>query len=219
MCTQKTVVGYKGKGKLIAFEGIDRAGKSSIIKRLPDLLDGCNVPIAICGEFQSPFAPIMRDLLHGGSSPFLKTFLFAADRAWTYERDCLPALKRGELVLWDRYVDSAIVYRSVEFSRSPSDIDIDLDFVKDINRLFVRPDLTICIDITAETSQERARLAGTGEPYSPEFLENVRTEYLRVASTEEYVIINGERPLDAVVSEVGQVIRQRFEELFCDSHR
>jgi len=212
MCTQKAVVSYKGK--LIAFEGIDRAGKSSVIRRLPDLLSGCNVPIVLCGEFQSPFTPIIRDLVHRGSSPFLKTFLFAADRAWTYERECLPALKRGELVLWDRYVDSAIVYRSVEFSRSPSDIDIDLDFVKDINRLFVRPDLTIYIDITVEISKERARLAGTREPYSPEFLENVRAEYLKVASLEEYVIINGERPLDVVVSEVGQVIRQRFGELF-----
>jgi dTMP kinase len=212
MCAQKAAVGYKGK--LIAFEGIDRAGKSSIIKRLPDLLSGCNVPIVVCGEFQSPFAPIIRDLVHRGSSPFLKTFLFAADRAWAYERECLPALKRGELVLWDRYVDSAVVYRTVEFSRSPSDIDIDLDFVKDINRLFVRPVLTIYIDVTVETSRERARLAGTRKPYSPEFLENVRAEYRKVASMEEYVIINSERPLDAVVAEVGQVIRQRFKEVF-----
>lgn len=210
MCAEKAAVGHTGK--LVAFEGIDRAGKSSIIECLPDLLSDCNVSIVICGEFQSPIACIIHDLVHKGSSAFLKTFLFAADRAWAYEMKCLPALKSGELVLWDRYVDSAKAYRAVEFSKSRS--EINLDFVRDINRPFVRPDLTIYINITVETSRERARLDGTSEPYGPEFLENVRAEYLKLASTGGYVIIDGEQPLDTVAAEVSQAIRRRLRGLF-----
>jgi NAD(P)-dependent dehydrogenase (short-subunit alcohol dehydrogenase family) len=43
-------------------------------------------------------APVAR-LLGGAAltevSPFLKVYFFAADRAWTYERVCGPALPRG----------------------------------------------------------------------------------------------------------------------------
>jgi dTMP kinase len=200
------------KGKLVALEGIDRAGKSSIIERLPSLLSDCKVSLVICGELQSPIAPIIRDLLYKGASPFLKTFLFAADRAWTYESKCLPALRHGGLVIWDRYVDSAMVYRSVELSLFGS--DFDSSFVNDINRLFVPPDLTIYIDITAETSMKRVESVGVKGPYNPEFLEKVRAEYLRIAPLRGYVVINGEQSLDVVVSEVAQVIRRQFRELF-----
>jgi len=177
-----------------------------------DLLRDCNVPLVICGELRSPFAHLLRDMLRKGSSAFLKTYLFAADRAWSYEAECVPALIRGELVLWDRYVDSAIVYRAVELTRSAS--LIDLDFVRDINRPFARPDLTIYLDISVHTSLERARAMGSSEPYNREFLEEVRIQYLNIARERGYSIIDGQRPVDIVAAEVSQVIRQRFGELF-----
>jgi dTMP kinase len=151
-------------------------------------------------------------MLSRGGSAFLKTFFFASDRAWTYEVECLPALRRGEIVLWDRYIDSALAYRSVELSKSSG--GINLDFVKDINRPFIKPDLTIYIDITVDTSLERAKLAGIREPYGREYLEQVRGEYYKLASAREYHLINGEQPLDVVTTEVAQVIRQYLPELF-----
>jgi dTMP kinase len=199
-------------GKLVAFEGIDGAGKSSVIHCLRSSLKGCNVPISICGEFYSPLAPIVRDLVRSGGSPFLKTFLFACDRAWGYERIGLPALERGELVLWDRYVDSAIAYRTAELSVIAS--RIDLKFVKSINEPFKSADLTVYIDISTNTAFERAKLARKKLVYSMEFLEKVRSEYSRLASEKRYCIINGEQPLDIVVDEVSRAIRQYLEELF-----
>lgn len=199
-------------GKLVAFEGIDHAGKSSIIERLKSSLDDCNVLVTICGELSSPIASTLRELLHKGGSPFLKTFLFACDRAWSYERVGLPALEAGGLVLWDRYVDSAIVYRSVELSNNPS--RIDLHFVKDINRPFREADLTIYIDIGVETASKRAKLAGKKKHYSLEFLEKIRAEYLRLASEKGYCIIDGEPSLDIVAEQTGRVIRKYLKELF-----
>lgn len=199
-------------GRLVAFEGIDRAGKSSVIERLQSFLVGCNVPITICGELCSPIAPTIRELLHGGGSPFLKAFLFACDRAWSYERVGLPALEAGGLVLWDRYVDSAVVYRTVELAVKPS--IIDLDFVKDINRPFREADLTIYIDISIESVSTRAKLSGKNEPYSLEFLEKVRTEYLKLASEKGYCIIDGEPSLDTVAGQTNRIIRQHLKELF-----
>lgn len=210
MRTQQIVIPCMGK--LVTFEGIDRAGKSSVVTQLTGVLHDCKVPIITCGELQSPIAPALREMLRKGSSPFLKTYLFACDRAWTYEAECLPALRRGDLVLWDRYADSAIVYRTVELSRAPS--EIDLEFVKEINRPFMRPHLTIYIDVSEDTSMERARLAGVSGPYAREFLEQARAQYLNLASIKQYSVISGERPLNTVVADTAQTIREQFKELF-----
>lgn len=209
-----TSKGIGKKGVLIAFEGIDRAGKSSVVSLLSEYLSDCFAPIRVCGELQSPLAPIIRDILTRGGSPLIKTYLFAADRAWTYEKVCLPALKRGEMILWDRYVDSALVYRSAELSMRPSEI-FDLNFVKDVNRVFMPANLTVYIDVSVDTSLRRASSTGTSEPYAPFFLEIVRREYLgRVAREPNYVLIDGERPLQQVTEDVARVIRTHFKELF-----
>ncbi|HRJ76063.1 MAG TPA: dTMP kinase [Anaerolineales bacterium] len=202
----------KYNGKLIAFEGIDRAGKSSVVKILADMLKTSKVPITICGELNSPFAPLLRDMLYKGSSPFLKTYLFASDRAWEYENKCMPALMRGEIVLWDRYVDSAIVYRTIEFQQRSSVIDVE--FVKLINSPFILPDLSIYIDVSADTSLRRSKILGKKEPYDSVFLEKVRVCYLELALTKNYRLVNGEQPLETVSENVCNVIQENFKEFF-----
>lgn len=210
MCAKEAVDHHPGR--LVAFEGLDRAGKSSIVGLLSEMLRDCRVPIVTCGELQSPLASVVRQSVNSGSSAFLKTFLFASDRAWTYERVCLPALRRGDVVLWDRYVDSAIVYRAVEFSRSAS--EISLDFVRTINSPFPRPELTIYVDISAETSQIRAKISGSKEPYDLDFLDSVRSEYLKLGATSGYVIVDGEEPLKKVATKIAQIVRLQFSDLF-----
>ena len=170
------------------------------------------MPTVVCGELCSPFAPIIRDMLQKGSSAFLKTYVFASDRAWTYEAKCLPALKRGKLVLWDRYVDSAIVYRATELSQSVS--LIDLDFVREINKPFSKPDLVVYIDISVDVSIQRAKKTGSKEQYDREFLEGVRTEYQKLAFQNKYCIINGEQPINVVRLAVANTIGSRLKDLF-----
>jgi len=143
---------------------------------------------------------------------FLKTYLFAADRAWTYERECFPALKRGCLVLWDRYVDSALAYRAVELAMKKE--QLDLEFVKTINKPFRTPDLIFLIDISLRTYEERNHGRAGTSPYATEFLRNVRKEYKRLARQRAYIIVDGERPLSTVADEIVSHIKGRFEELF-----
>ncbi len=145
-------------------------------------------------------------------SPFLKTYLFAADRAWTYDRECLPALSSGSLVLWDRYVDSAIAYRSVELRLHKS--RIDLEFVRHLNSPFMRPDLTLYIDVASETSLSRSVHNRKIELYNFDFLKQVRLEYLTLAAEQGYVIVDGERPLQIVAEEAASIIRDRLREMF-----
>jgi dTMP kinase len=198
-------------GKLVAFEGIDCAGKSSVISSLPELLRDCSAQVTLCGEFQSPISETLRRIL-SDASPLVKTLLFAADRAWTYETACLPALRNSSLVLWDRYVDSAIAYRAVELSGGPQ--LIDLEFVRFVNSVFPIPDLTIYIDIDGQLSQTRAETKGREEPYSCEFLERVRGEYAKELERKRWYRIDGNSPLTEVAVQAAEAIRINFQELF-----
>jgi dTMP kinase len=207
MHTQETYL-----GKLVAFEGIDRAGKTSIVRDIPSRLRACKVPIVTCGERGSPLAALLSKERLSLMTPFLKTYLFAADRAWTYAEKCDPALDTESLVLWDRYVASALAYRAVEFSLRMGNVDIE--FVRHINRPFRSADLTVYIDVSAETSEDRGRMSNRPSPYSLEVLEMVRSEYRRMAKHPDYVVIDGERPLDLVTTDVTSVITGRFGDLF-----
>lgn len=209
MCTQEEIA---ERGRLVALEGIDRAGKSSVFRLLPALLSGCKVSIVSCAERQSPLEHLLHGEVLGKTSPFIKTFLFAADRSWPYEQICVPALESGALVVWDRYVDSAIAYRTVDFALGESLIDIE--FVKKINSPFQRPALTLLIDIPVEISLARAMQEGKREPYDEDFLRRVREVYLELARTDDYVVISGEAPVDAVAADAARAIRTRFKELF-----
>ena len=195
-------------GVLIAFEGLDCAGKSLLLRKLPKLLSGMTRRIVICGEYQSPFARLFRGSRLKTTSPFLKTYLFAVDRAWTYEKRCMPSLERNRIVLWDRYVDSALTYRSVEFS-AKSDRGL-WNLVRAINRPFRRPDLTFYISISPETSMRRARKSHRSQPYSLGFLRSVAAEYRALARRCRYVTIDGNKCISEVVSEVALIIRERF---------
>lgn len=198
--------------RLVAIEGIDRAGKSSIIKRLSSIFSDLKIPITICGEKKSPIKEFLHDNVLYTLSPFLKTYFFAADLAWTYETICLPALLHNKLVLWDRYIDSEIVYRSVEYSWSNTDLNSDL--VQEFYSPFIRPALTFYIDITVETSLARAGLEPRPEPYDEDFLRRIRLKYRSLVSQKGYIMINGEDPLNTVVGEVFSIIKKQFKEIF-----
>ena len=202
-------------GRLVAFEGIDGSGKSTLVKRLPDVLQHtCSQKVFVCGERQSPVRSLIQDVGLKDLTPFEKIFLFAADRAITYERVFLPEMQAGSLVLWDRYVDSAIVYRDVELRKYPSEI-VGMEFVEMINSPFRRPDLTILVNVEVKTAVARALSSGSTQPYDVDFLRVASERYLDLASTDpSYMVVSGEVPEEILVDRVVSIIKEKWPELF-----
>lgn len=201
------------QGKLIVFEGIEGAGKTTIVNSLPTLLTGCRVPIVICGERRSPLNPLLTGEELKNLSPLLKAYLFASDRAWTYEKECLPALRQGCCVLWDRYVGSAMVYRAVEIKMRPN-IGFGTDFVRLINSPFRKPDLSFYIDVSVSTSLKRTQAIGKNPVYDSPFLEQVREEYFSTICQEGYIMLSGEGVLDDILHNISSEIITRLPDLF-----
>ena len=76
-----------------------------------------------------------------------------ASRAQNVDQLILPALRPGRTVLSDRFTDSTLVYQGVGRG-------LGADVVYEVDRIACRgliPDLTLLIDIDAETGLARAR--------------------------------------------------------------
>jgi len=183
---------------LIAIEGLDGAGKSTLMRNLKSYLP--SEKYTYCAEFQSPIGCEVRKLLQEKATFFLKTYFFAAGRAWTYKNIAEPALKSGKIVIWERYVDSALAYRYAE--RDNADI-IDFNFVKNVNEPFKKADITIYLKIPAGYSRERAESAGRKEPYNIDFLKQVEQYYDFLKEQNlSYRVVDATKTTDEVTKEV-----------------
>jgi thymidylate kinase len=151
--------GWPAGVTVVAVEGIDGAGKSTLVASLgtePRLLAAFS-RVSVVPEFSSPLGPCLRAGLHV-MSPVSIAYAFAAERHWLIEH-CDPT--PGALVLWDRYVDSAYACRSadVRAGRAPAQL---MDVVRDVTGKMPGAASTIYLDTSVATAaarlEERRRL-------------------------------------------------------------
>ena len=170
----------------VAFEGIDNAGKTTLIEHLEVMLQNKGLKVAITKELTSEIGSIVLEHFNNSIklSPKLKTYLFAADRLIRFQE---IITKEYDIVIWDRYIYSALVYREME--------KLDVQWVKIVNSIFPVANLTYYIDIEPLESIKRGEIAGKICPYNSEELYICREIYKRYVHKGEMVeIISG--PLD-----------------------
>src|ERR687891_1609678 len=102
-------------GRLIAFEGVEGAGKSTQLELLRRALEGRSREVVVTREPGGTQAgERVRALLLDPEvelHPRAEALLFAAARAELVENVIRPALERGAVVLCDRYLDSSLAYQ------------------------------------------------------------------------------------------------------------
>jgi dTMP kinase len=96
-------------GRLFIVEGIDGSGKSTQLTLLSQFLRGKGYPV-VFSEWNS--SPIVKDTTSRGKkrkilSPITFSLIHATDFSDRIEREIIPALKAGGIVLADRYVYTA----------------------------------------------------------------------------------------------------------------
>jgi dTMP kinase len=145
------------RGFFITFEGGEGAGKSTQIGRLAQKLRDKRYPVAVTREpGGSPGAEAVRHvILSGAAEPFgpeMEALLFAAARSDHIEQLIRPALRRGKVVLCDRFVDSWRVYQG-----AAGNIDAALlDEIERVSLNGVMPDMTLIFDLDPEEGLRRA---------------------------------------------------------------
>ena len=100
-------------GTFIAFEGLDGSGSSTQINLLASWLEQKGHKVL---AVKQPSANIIGGLIRGqlthdwATSPECLQLLFAADRAHQMEKDIIPALAKGGLVLADRHFYTSVAF-------------------------------------------------------------------------------------------------------------
>ncbi len=187
----------------VAIEGIDGSGKSTVISHLAGILPRVYATREPSG---GPIGRLIKEwALRGGSSdPHVDALLFAADRIEHYRREIQPKIRENFLVITERYIESSIAYQGAA--------GVFIEFVKYINSLVPRPDLTIILDVDPEIAIARiARRGGVEKFEHVSFLRRVREIYLRRAAEEGYPVADASRPPEAVAREVAEIIKTRLQ--------
>ncbi len=193
-------------GVLITVEGIDGAGKSSLVERLGALLRQSGTIVVTTKEpGGSKLGLILRQMLQYQEVPIApraEYLLFAADRAQHFKEVVIPSLQAGSLVISDRMSDSSLAYQG--FGRGH-----DLTMIKIINQWSmqgIEPNLTIYLKIPVDCAYERMQDRGIEksvfESEKKEFLERVARGFDQIFATRSNVItIDAARDQDTVVQE------------------
>lgn len=167
------------KGKLIAIEGIDGAGKSEQVARLAERLRAAGIEVLTTREpGGTPIGEAVRAVLlsHHCSSGTAEMLLFQAARAELVETKIRPHLESGGWVITDRYSGSTIAYQG--YGRSVSLPAIGA--ATDIATQGLQADLTLWLDVTPETADGRTqRRTGDGHDEMEKAASRTRASIIR----------------------------------------
>ncbi len=169
------------QGLFITFEGMDGSGKTTQRARLAAKLRTLGKTVLETAEpggtrIGAQIRRILLDAVNQELSPSAELLLYFASRAQNVDESIKPALAHGEIVLADRFTDSSLVYQG--YGRG-----LGAENIAALDRIACRglkPDVTILIDIDAETSLARAHARNAAETSSETRMDEQSLEFHRV---------------------------------------
>ena len=183
---------------IIIFEGLDNCGKTTLVKMISKYYESRGKYISISKEFETNIGHELKNMANKKLlDPILKTYLFATDRYIRVKEFSKYDLSNN-IILFDRYVPSAIAYRMSE--------GINKEWVISVNSIFPKPDLGFYIDITPEESIKRNDSTKFNIKASAEHLAKVRKAYLSILEENNLILIDGMRSLEEILKEILQII-------------
>ncbi len=210
------------QGVFITFEGGEGAGKSTQVKALAQSLRQKGQTVLTTREpGGSPGAENIRGLLLEGEasrwdarSEALLHFIARRDHA---QKVILPALRRGDWVLCDRFSDSTMAYQGYGHQLGRAAIEaIAETALGDLDRDLLTPRLTIILDLAVAVGLERAKSRGAGadryESMDLAFHERLRQGFLQIAKDHpaRCAVLSAEPAADQVAADILSLVEQRF---------
>ncbi|MDQ3665373.1 MAG: thymidylate kinase [Acidobacteriota bacterium] len=219
---------HRFPGKLFVVEGTDGSGKSTQLMLIYQWLKAEGYPVFF-SEWNS--SPLVKDTTKRAKKRHLFTpatfsLLHATDFADRTERDIIPPLKAGAIVLADRYIYTAFA-RDAARGCDPAWVrDVYKFAVKPTIAFFFRAPLDVAIDrIVSGRPQLKYYEAGLDMSWSenPEesftlFQGRILSEYDRMVSEFGLTLVDATRSIEQQQREVRQLIKSHLENRRFRSH-
>ena len=211
-------------GLFITFEGTEGSGKTTQIQILAEKLRGQGREVVQTREpGGTPLGEHIRDLIkHSSAARGIcaesELLLINAARAQLVREIIQPALKRGAVVLSDRFHDSSIAYQA--FGRG-----LPLRQVEEIIQFAIgglRPHLTFLLELPLDVSeQRRASRRASEENHAPDrfeasersFFERVEQGYRAIAENGGTRVrsLDATQPAEQVAAEIWRWVEQMLK--------
>jgi len=194
-------------GAFLVFEGADGAGKSSVCRKVSEVLSKRGLKVVMTAEpTHEGIGAFIRSGDAGDISQRTEALLFVADRNDHTER-IERSVAEGAVVLCDRYFASTVAYQSAKLDGDSS----DRDWLIEINRQFIeKPDATILLDIDPKIGM--GRVGTRGEEISKferlDFQAQVRSNYLSLAREFGFEVIDASRSEEEVLEDVMKIVEK-----------
>jgi len=207
-------------GRLIAVEGLDGSGKSTQIHLLQRWLESAGLKVFF-SEWNS--SDLVKSATSKGKkrellTPTTFSLIHATDFADRYERQLVPLLRAGYLVLCDRYIFTAFARDTVR-GCTP-------EWVRGIYRFAALPDLTFFFKAHLEVSLQRILdgrpqlkyfeagmdLRLSTDPYESFriFQGRILEQYLAMSTQFNFLVIDANQPIEAQQSVVRELVASKL---------
>lgn len=190
-----------GKGLFIVIEGIDGSGKTTIANMIVEKLEEMGYCVLYTFEpTNSEVISVLKTKYSDIRDPYIDALVFALDRLIHVKTEIKPFIEKGYIVISDRYYYSSVAYQSA--SGAP------IEWVMELNKWALRPDLAIYLDVDPETALSRKTgiRSRFGEFEELNLLSRVRSIYLELVKRGLLVLIDASRNLVDVYRDVERVI-------------
>jgi dTMP kinase len=202
-------------GKIIALEGTDGVGRSTQIRLLREWLEVQGYGVVETGWTRSPLMAPTIELAKSSNTLNKLTFvlLYACDFADRLEKEIIPALKAGFIVLADRYIYTAIARAGVR--------GVDSQWIRRLYGFAISPHLVFYLKIDVDALARRV-LQSRGMEYwesgmdmkaGDDIYESFRTyqralikEYAAMADEFGFRVIEGRKSINAIQDELRRQI-------------
>jgi len=145
------------KGAFITFEGPESCGKSTQARLLYGYLKRhCGLDVVFLREpggtaVSEKIRRLLLDKKNTGMTAETEMLLYMASRRQTVEEVIVPALKRGAIVLCDRFLDSTVVYQGYG-------LGLDMSVIRYLGRVAtggIAPDMTILLETPLKAALDK----------------------------------------------------------------
>jgi dTMP kinase len=193
------------RGALIAFEGIDQAGKLTQARLLAERVRAAGRACAPLHypDYDTPIGRILQQALCEGLEldARARTMLFAANR-WENDAAVRRHVDQGAMVLIDRYSASNIVYGlSQGYERR---------WLESLEEGLTPADVTVFVDITPEESERRKQSGRDDFERNAALLAEARRQYLEMSRQQGWLLVDGTLTTDKVADGILKGLRQRL---------
>jgi dTMP kinase len=195
----------------ITFEGGEGCGKSSQSRRLYRRLTRLAIPVLLTHEpgvteLGKKITRLLKYSRDTAITPAAELLLFNASRAQLVNDVIRPQLKKGVIVICDRYADSTTAYQG--YGRG-----LDMGMIKSVNNIGtqgLKPDITFLLDLPVEKglSRNKDKKPDRFETENMAFHRRVRDGYLKMAQSEpkRWTVIDAAKSREEIAGIIWQKV-------------